>query len=120
MNIPQSGPSKEKLDPLYVIFEQHLYNFQDSEIDRKTFIGNVIREYFTYLRRMNISIPKSLEQPIMEELAGQVNTMLVKKIYGCLTIQDYQRGLQPATKKRVRKAAKARFSKISPQKKKLG
>jgi hypothetical protein len=50
----------EQLDPLYVIFEQHLFNFQDPDVDRKTFIGNVIKEYISHLRKLNISIPKSL------------------------------------------------------------
>ena len=96
-------------DPLYTIFEQHLYNFQDPEADRKTFIGNVINDYLTHLRKLNITVPKSLEEPIIEELATQVNTMLVKKIYGCLTIQDYQKKVPTATKRKVR----ARYSKLT-------
>jgi hypothetical protein len=99
-----------QIDPLYTIFEQHLYNFQDAETDRKTFIGNVIQDYLGYLRKMNIVVPKSLEEPIVEELATQVNTMLVKKIYGCLTIQDYQRKVPSAVKRRAR----ARYSKLKP------
>ncbi|MGZ3698149.1 MAG: hypothetical protein ACXWP5_08440, partial [Bdellovibrionota bacterium] len=97
------------LDPLYVIFEQHLYNFQDSDQDRKTFIGNVIQEYLTHLRKLNIVVPKSLEHSIIEELSSQVHTMLVKKIYGCLTIQDYQRK-QPST---VRRRARTRYTKLT-------
>lgn len=91
-----------QLDPLYVIFEQHLYNFQDSDSDRKTFIGNIIVEYLTYLRKMNVVVPKSLEQPIIEELATQVNTMLVKKIYGCLSIEDYVKGRPFGEKRKVK------------------
>jgi hypothetical protein len=97
-----------QLDPLFVIFEQHLYNFHDSDADRKTFIGNVVNEYLTYLRKKNITVPKSLEQPIVEELASQVNTMLVKKIYGCLTIEDFQKALPTAEKRRAR----TRYSKL--------
>jgi hypothetical protein len=97
-----------QIDPLYTIFEQHLCNFQDSDIDRKTFIGNVVKEYFTYLRKLNILVPKSLETAVFEELATQVNTMLVKKIYGCLTIQDYQKQIVPATKRNVR----SRYTKL--------
>jgi hypothetical protein len=78
-------------DPLYVIFEQHLYNFQDPDVDRKTFIGKIIQDYLTHLRRMSISIPKSLEAPIVEELAEQVNSMLVKKIYGSFSLGEYQK-----------------------------
>lgn len=97
-----SKKSDKRLDPLYVIFEQHLYNFQDSEQDRKTFIYNIIQEYLTYLRHKNLSVPRALEPQIVEELFGQVNTMLVKKIYGALSIQDYQKGVLPAFKRQAR------------------
>lgn len=103
-----SAAKQEQIDPLFVIFEQHLYNFQDSDIDRKTFIGNVIQEYFTHLRKMNIVIPKSLEAPVFEELATQVNTMLVKKIYGCFSIHDYQKKVPTIAKKKAR----TRYSKL--------
>jgi hypothetical protein len=76
------------IDPLYVIFEQHLFNFADPDSDRKTFITQVVTDYLSYLRKNNIIVPKSLEQPIVEELGVQVNTMLVKKIYGCLNTTD--------------------------------
>jgi hypothetical protein len=100
---------KEKqTDPLYVIFEQHLYNFQDSDEDRKTFICKIIHEYLTYLRRMNIAVPRSLEQSIVEELYVQVNAMLVKKIFGTHTIDDYRKHLPTPVKRRAR----ARYSKL--------
>lgn len=102
----------EKLDPLYVIFEQHLYNFQDSDIDRKTFLGNVVRDYSAYLRKMSIVVPKSLEEPVFEELAAQVNVMLVKKIYGCLSIADYQKKA-PTTMKRKARERYTRLSKTA-------
>jgi hypothetical protein len=100
---------KSDLDPLYVIFENHLYNFQDADGDRKTFIGNIVNDYLTYLRKMNIVIPKSLENSIVEELAGQVNMMLVKKIYGCLSIDDYRKGAATTIKKKAR----GRYSRLS-------
>ncbi len=97
------------LDPLYVIFEQHLYNFEDSDQDRKTFIATVIHDYITYLRKLNIAVPMSLERPIVEELATHVNTMLVKKIYGCLSLRDYQKNA-PAQLKRK---ARSRYKKLT-------
>jgi hypothetical protein len=100
------------LDPLYVIFEQHLYNFKDSDADRKTFILNIVGEYLTFLRRKSVLIPKSLEPAIVDELARQVNTMLVKKIYGCLTIQDYQRKVPAVNRKRAR----SRYSRVTAAK----
>jgi hypothetical protein len=100
------------LDPLYVIFEQHLFNFQDSDIDRKTFIGNVVQDYLTHLRKLDITIPKPLEQPVVDELCTQVNTMLVKKIYGCLTIGEYQQKVPTA----ARRKAKSKYSKLATRK----
>lgn len=96
-------------DPLYVIFEQHLYNFQDSDADRKTFIANIVADYLTYLRRLRIAVPQSLEKSIIEELASQVNTMLVKKIYGCATIEEYQKDLPRSAKRRAR----TRYTKLN-------
>ncbi len=101
-------PAK-RVDPLYIIFEQHLYNFQDAEIDRKTFIGAVIQEYLSYLRKMNISVPKSLEASIIDELAGQVNAMFVKKIYGCFSLSEYQKTVPS----KLKKQAKARYHKLA-------
>jgi hypothetical protein len=106
---PRRGDdSGSRVDPLYVIFEQHLYNFQDSEADRKTFVQNVVGEYLRHLRKLKIVVPRSLESSIVEELASIVNTMLVKKIYGFLTIEDYKKTAEPA----VRKRAKSRYAKL--------
>jgi len=99
---------KDQIDPLYTIFEQHLYNFQDSDSDRKTFIVNIVKEYLTHLTKLNIVIPKSLEASVLEELADQVNTMLVKKIYGCLTIEDFQKKASTP----ARKQASRRYSRL--------
>jgi hypothetical protein len=107
------GSQNEALDPLYVIFEQHLYNFQDSDQDRKTFIANVVNDYLTYLRRKKIAIPRSLEHAIVEELATQVNTMLVKKIYGCYSIQDYQKSMAAPHRDTLRRRARSRYSKLA-------
>jgi hypothetical protein len=108
---PVSATSKDsvQMDPLYVIFEQHLYNFQDSDSDRKTFIGNIINEYLSFLRRKSIAIPRALEAAIVEELADQVSVMLTKKIYGCLSIEDFSKN-QPRAKKR---RARQRYQRIA-------
>src|SRR6185437_13633445 len=109
-----TGAKDQALDPLYVIFEQHLYNFQDSDEDRKTFICRIIHEYLVFLRRSNIAVPKSLEQPIVEELYAQVNQMLIKKIYGCLSMEDFQKSLPQDAKRRAQKRYK-RLSKTGTE-----
>lgn len=98
-----------QVDPLYIIFEQHLLNFQDADSDRKTFIAKIVTEYLVQLRRMGIQIPKSHEIPVIEELACQVNSMLVKKIYGCLSIEEYQKGIGGF----ARKNASTRYRKLA-------
>lgn len=94
-----------------MIFEEHLYHFQDSDLDRKTFISNVVGDYLRYLRRQGILVPKSLEETITEELGSQVRVMLVKKIYGCLTIGEFTKRAGPHARKRAR----ARYSKLVPK-----
>lgn len=109
MNNATKKSSAAQVDPLYVIFEQHLCNFQDPEIDRKTFIAGVIADYLSYLRKKNLTVPKTLEQPIVEELANIVNTMLIKRIYGCLTMKEYQKTVPTGR----RKQARSRYSKLN-------
>ncbi len=94
---------EDQIDPLYVIFEQHLFSFSDPEVDRKTFVAHVVVEYLNFLRKKSVTVPRSLEGAIIEEIGSQVNTMLVKKIYGCLSIRDFQRGIPPQVRKRARK-----------------
>ena len=89
--------SNTKVDPLYTIFEQHLFNFQDPNADRKTFIDEIVKDYLTQMRKMGLSIPNEWETQILEELSFQVNTMLVKKIYGCMTINEFITQKEQAT-----------------------
>lgn len=104
VNNPNQPNQPKQGDPLYKIFEQHLFNFQDSDTDRKTFIENVVKEYFIFLRKMNIVVPKSLESTVFEELCAQVNTMLTKRIYGLSKIQDYNTETKPMNRRKVRKS----------------
>jgi hypothetical protein len=103
-------PVARTVDPLYVIFEQHLFNFADPDSDRKSFIVNVVNDYLSYLRKNNIIVPKSLEQPIVDELCTQVNTMLVRKIYGCINRNEFSDPVG-ASARAASKRAKTRVSK---------
>lgn len=91
-----------RLDPLYVIFEQHLFNFQDSDIDRKTFLENVVAEYLVFLQKRKVLVPKVIQQQVIEELSVLVNSMLLKKIYGCLKVSDYLQKTPVQAKKKAR------------------
>lgn len=95
----------KKPDPLYTIFEQHLFNFQDPNADSSTFCETIVKEYLTCMRRLGLSVPVEWEAQISEELFFQVNAMLVKKIYGCQTIDQYTANI-PAS---VKRKAQARY-----------
>jgi hypothetical protein len=101
--------ANNSVDPLYIIFEQHLFNFADPDSDRSTFIHTVVQDYLSYLKKKNISVPRPLEQAIVEELGTQVNTMLVKKIYGCLSVSEFLAGVPTQLKRK----AKTRYKKIA-------
>jgi hypothetical protein len=91
-----------KQDPLYTIFEQHLFNFQDPNSDRNVFIEGIVQDYLSHMRRLGLSVPVEWEHHIFEELFFQVNAMLVKKIYGCQTIDEYTAKAPAAAKRRAR------------------
>jgi hypothetical protein len=77
-------------DPLYVIFEKHLLHFDDAQIDRKTFVTNIVEEYFQFLAMRNVGVPGPMRDMVSEELSLQVTRMLVKKIYGCITLEEFK------------------------------
>lgn len=102
------------VDPLYTIFEQHLYNFSDHfsghfsgpQADRAQLIEAIVQDYLKQIRKLGLSVPKKLEAHVFEELCLQVNTMLVKKIYGCQTLNEFTQRIKE-TKKRARPAKKS-------------
>ena len=111
------GKSNSKADLLYTIFEQHLFNFQDPNEDRKIFIDQIVKDYLSHMRKVGLMIPTEWDSQINEELSFQVNAMLVKKIYGCLTINEYfsqtekKRGAKKLTEQR--RQAQRRYQELS-------
>ena len=79
------------------------------------FVETVIQDYLSHMRRLGLSIPVEWEHQIFEELFFQVNSMLVKKIYGCQTIDEYT-AKAPAAAKRKARANYNRLSATKPKK----
>ncbi len=100
------------IDPLYVIFEQHLYHFDDAGVERKVFIENIIRDYLAYLSGRHLTIPRPLFQSFYEDHYEMINSMLIKKIYGSLSISEYQSKVPPES----REKAKERYNGITRSK----
>lgn len=99
-----------KLDPLYTIFEKHLYNFEDEQESEAAFIGAIVRDYMQFLVKSKVVVPKRWENQIAEELQDQVHQMLVKKMYGCLSIEEFQKNQQDIEEKR--KASRKKYKKL--------
>ena len=99
-----------KLDALYTIFEKHLYAFNDIEDSEMELLGKIVNDYVAFLKSKNIVIPRQWERQVIDELYDQVHNMLVKKIYGALSVQEFIRN-QP-TKKSKRRRIKKKYAKL--------
>jgi hypothetical protein len=102
-----------KLDPLYTIFEKHLYDFHDDEENSVEFINKIVNDYMTFLSMRKVTMPKRWQNMIVEELRDQVMKMMVKKMYGCLSIQEFV--LNQKTQKDFavkRKVIRKKYSKL--------
>jgi hypothetical protein len=108
-----SAPANKNL--LYTIFEHHLFQFQDPNSDKREFILTIVKDYLTQLRKLGLGVPKELEEAIFEELYFQVNSMLLKKIYGCSTIDEYIAKTPTRTKKVNRKKAYSNYRALNNQ-----
>ncbi|HRK02480.1 MAG TPA: hypothetical protein PLH57_07415 [Oligoflexia bacterium] len=97
--------SESKVDPLYIIFEKHLYDFHEEEENSKEFIDNIIKDYLNHLTSRNVAVPQQWHGVVVEELREQVRNMLVKKTYGCLSISEF-------IKKEVAKKDQAKTKKL--------
>ena len=75
-----------KVNPLYTIFEKHLYEFNYET--RENFINSVVREYVVHITKSKIMIPHTKRSLLENTLADEVSDMLVRKIYGCLKVEN--------------------------------
>ena len=100
---------------LYTIFEQHLFNFQDPNSDKREFILTIVKDYLAQVRKMGLAVPAEMEEFLMEELYYQVNSMLLKKIYGCATIDEYIAKTPAPVKKASRKKANSNYRAMTAQ-----
>jgi hypothetical protein len=80
--------SVKKWDPLFIIFEKHLYDFNYES--RELFLKGVVDEYIAHLVRQKTVIPPSWKQHLEKTIAEEVSDMLVRKLYGCLTVEEFK------------------------------
>lgn len=80
--------SVRKWDPLFIIFEKHLYDFNYES--RELFLKGVVEEYIAHLVRQKTVIPPAWKQHLEKTIAEEVSDMLVRKLYGCLTVEEFR------------------------------
>lgn len=103
--------SVRKWDPLYIIFEKHLYDFNYDS--RDLFIRGVIDEYAEHLTKNQVIIPTTWRPVLEKNLAEEIADMLVRKLYGCLTVKEFQDKEEQNTETLPqRKEARKRYQKL--------
>lgn len=98
-----------KWDPLFIIFEKHLYDFNYES--RELFISGVIEEYITHLAKQRVIIPTTWRATLERNLSEEIADMLVRKLYGCLTVEEFREKENTETIIE-RKEARKRYQKL--------
>jgi hypothetical protein len=102
----------QKWDPLFIIFEKHLYDFNYES--RELFVKGVVSDYLTHLLRQQVLVPPAWRQQLEKSLAEEVGDMLVRRLYGCLTVEE----LKEKTEDKVelvaaKREARKRYQKLA-------
>jgi hypothetical protein len=116
----KKGPKKnlfsvKKWDPLFIIFEKHLYDFNYES--RELFLKGVVDEYINHLVRQKTVIPPSWRMHLEKTICEEVSDMLVRKLYGCLTVEEFQAKTEALPEKKeemitVKREARKRYQKL--------
>jgi hypothetical protein len=108
--------SVRKWDPLFIIFEKHLYDFNYES--RELFLKGVVEEYIAHLVRQKTVIPPAWKQHLEKTIAEEVSDMLVRKLYGCLTVEEFrarEEGAEPSRKDEIlteKREVRKRYQKL--------
>ena len=70
------------------MFEKHLYDFNYDS--REFFLKGVVDEYISHLVRQKTVIPPEWRVHLEKTLTEEVSDMLVRKLYGCLTVEEFK------------------------------
>ncbi len=95
-----------KNDPLFVIFERHLYDFNYES--RDLFIKGVVEEYLAHLSKQKVVVPPAWRLHLETSISEEVSDMLVRRLYGCLSVEELKQkekgsGALPTARREARK-----------------
>lgn len=100
----------QKWDPLFVIFEKHLYDFNYDS--RELFIKGVVDEYFQHLGHQKVTVPPVWRGQMEKALTEEVSDLLVRRLYGCLTVEEFKLKVEE-TMPEQREEARKRYQKLA-------
>ena len=100
----------KKWDPLFIIFERHLYDFNYES--RELFLKAVVDDYIGHLIKQNVVVPPMWRNHLEKSLAEEVSDMLVRKLYGCLTVEELKAKQEETITVTERKEARKRYQKL--------
>ena len=81
---------RSSADPLYVLFEQHLYSALVEDETTDDFLARVVGDYLARLSQTSI-IPQHIRPAIEEDLRDEVLEMLRKKTYGHYNLREFRK-----------------------------
>lgn len=105
--------SVRKWDPLFIIFERHLYDFNYES--RELFVKGVVEEYISHLVAQKTVIPPAWKTHLEKTIQDEVSDMLVRKLYGCLTVEEFKSKSEAESKEEVlavQREARKRYQKL--------
>ena len=80
------------LDPLFALFEQHLFNALVEDETTEDFLNRVVAGYLARLAETCV-IPQQLRGTIEQDLREEVLEMLRKRTYGHYSLSEFRRAM---------------------------
>jgi hypothetical protein len=78
-------------DPLYLIFEQHLFTALVEEEVLEDFLARVVSDYMSHLRSLGTVVPQQLVATLKQDLHDEVLEMFRKKTYGHYSLAEFRK-----------------------------
>lgn len=81
---------EKHIDPLYIIFEKKLFD-EIEYLSDQDFIFAVARDYLDFIKSKGAIIPDNFFEGTLNTILENLETMLIKKIYGCHNVTEYRK-----------------------------
>lgn len=87
-----------------------MYDFSEEAADTTAFVDKIANDYLGYLAGKQVAVPGKWREYVLDELRDQIRKMMLKKMYGCLSIEEFQ--TQNSALKNKRKTVRKKYKKL--------